>query len=170
MCKAFLRSVHAFLASKSLFSRWMSQAGEWMWPDELMKSLDFFVLHDHYEDVTIETQSLSFVYSLFIGSQFSLACSVLSAMTSEKLCFWKATHGSLSPFYIGFSSVLQCLAPWFVDWIFENIASSRKWNLSQTTVIRSDELDLKELHNTWQLDAHLNTELLKHINMNDFWG
>ena len=67
--------------------------------DDLMSSLAFFIRCDHHDDVITETQSLSCIYSLLIGSLFSLAGFVLSAMTSEIFdSFEKPRHGSLSHF------------------------------------------------------------------------
>ena len=69
-----------------------------------MNALAFVIRHDHHDAIT-ETQSPSFIYSLFIGSLFSLACFSLSAMKSEKNdVSEKPGHGSLSPFYIGFGT------------------------------------------------------------------
>ena len=41
--------------------------------ENLMNSLAFFIRNDHH-DAIAETPSLSFIYSIFIGSLFSLAC------------------------------------------------------------------------------------------------
>ena len=60
--------------------------------DNMMNSLAFFIRHDHHDPIT-ETLSLFlfFIYSLFIGSLFSLDEFGHSAMTSGKLWeFWKA--------------------------------------------------------------------------------
>ena len=55
-----------------------------------MNSLVFFIQHDHH-DVIAETQSLSFIYSLFIGSQFHLlAASVFAQWRQKNFEFWKA--------------------------------------------------------------------------------
>ena len=67
-----------------------------------MLSLAFLIRHDHY-DVIDETHSLSFIYSLFIDSLFSLASVGLSAMTTGNFdSFEKPRQGSLYPFLRGF--------------------------------------------------------------------
>ena len=72
-----------------------------------LHTLTSFIRHDH--DAITETQSLCFS-SIFIGSLFSLASFVISAMTSERFCqgdsFEKPRQGSLAPIYITIVSKL----------------------------------------------------------------